>query len=167
MGIGRKKKSSGRVARNASRSARMLAEMPAATAVTLAYRVPLLLAGAVDPRSRDDAELTRMVEEKVAAGRDTAAALARGGAAITTVISLAMRRQAGVQAKMIAAMFGVGSAKTSINGAIRNGHRSLARSNSLAFRISNIAERTTMESLRPSHRRVAGNARRLSKKSAK
>jgi hypothetical protein len=140
----------------------MLAEMPAATAVTLAHRVPLLLAGAVDPRSRDDAELSRMVEEKVAAGRDTAAALARGGAAITTVISLAMRRQAEAQAKMIAAMFGVGSTKA----AIRNGQRSLARSNNLALRMSKIAERTAAESLRPSHRRVTGNARRLSKKSA-
>lgn len=92
MSVARKKKSSGRAGINASRTARILAEMPAATAVTLAHRVPMLLAGAVGLRSRDNAELNRMVEEKVAAGRDTAAALARGGAAITTVISLAMRR---------------------------------------------------------------------------
>ena len=39
---------------------------------------------------------------------------------------------------MIAAMFGVGSTKA----AIRDGQRSLARSNNLALRMSKIAERT-------------------------
>jgi hypothetical protein len=67
-----------RAARHGVKTTAMLVEVPAATFVTLAHRLPMLLAAALDPKARDNPELRRMIVEKARAGFQSAGAVGGG-----------------------------------------------------------------------------------------
>lgn len=132
---------------------RMALDIPPATATVLSKRLPMLAAGVVDPKRRNHREEHRMVAEKVAAGIEagtaTGQALVRGGMAVA---------QAWWQA--------VGSltAAPLVKPKRRRGSRSPAGAmQTLVETTLDAAVATSEAALRPAHRKVTANARRLGK----
>ena len=136
--------------RKAATIARMTADIPSATAAVLAKRVPMLLTGALDPNKRNRREEQEMVAEKVTAGIEAgqamAATLLGGSMAIAGALWQAMA------APLPLAKGKQARGKRSAAGAWQN----------VAQKTLNTALATTEAALRPAHRKVTANARRLS-----
>jgi len=157
--VARKTRSGRLAARDAADAARMASEIPAATAVTLSHRLPAIARGILDPKQRDNADLQRMVAEKLEAGRDATAAAARGAAAAGGVLARGLRKQASAQAGLAKALQGGKGGSVLGRMAILGG-----ASMALAFGLMNVGARTAKATLAPAHRKVTANARRLSRK---
>lgn len=131
--------------------ARMMLDIPPATATVLSKRLPMLAAGAVDPKKRRRREEQRMVSEKVAAGLEAGTAASRAlitgslavvgawwqaaGSLSSAPLPMGKRRGAGAWQKL---------AETTLDATL-----------------------TTVEAaIRPAHRRVTANAHRLGKAKA-
>lgn len=132
---------------------RMAIDIPPATATVLSKRLPMLAAGAVDPKRRNHREEHRMVAEKLAAGIEasTAAgqALVEGGMAVARRWWQAM---------------GALTSATLVAPKRRRGGRSPAGAvRTLVETTLAAAVASSAAALRPAHRRVTANARRLGK----
>lgn len=132
---------------------RMAIDIPPATATVLSKRLPMLAAGAIDPKRRNHREEHRMVAEKLAAGIEagtaTGQALIDGGMAVARAWWQAL---------------GSLTAATLVTPNRRRGGRSPA--GAVQTLVENSIEAvvaTSAAALRPAHRRVTANARRLGK----
>ncbi len=151
-----------RTTRKATTLARMMLAIPPATATVLSKRLPMLAAAAVNPKQRHRREEEQMVAEKVAAGIEagtaTNQALVTGGLAIASAWWKAV---GGLTANALA------SAPLAKGG--RRAGRATAGSvlgsdlQKLADTTVDVAITVTTAAIRPAHRKVTGNARRLGK----
>jgi hypothetical protein len=142
-----------RTARKATTLARMMLAIPAATVTVLSKRLPMLAEAAVDPKQRNRLEEERMVEEKVTAGIEagaaTSQALFTGGLAIANA--------------WWKAVGGLTSAPSAKGGRATDGNALGSDWQKLADTSIDAAITATTAAIRPAHRKVTANARRLGK----
>ncbi len=144
-----------RSSRQAQSVAQMALAIPPATATVLSKRVPLLVAGALDPKKRNRREEHEMVREKIAAGLEAGQgvgmAMLSGGLALTGAWMRALGATAGLAA-------GAASGKPK-----RDRRGGLGPWQDVATRTVDLALEVTTQAVRPAHRKVTANARRLAK----
>ena len=133
--------------------ARMMLDIPPATATVLSKRVPMLAAGAIDPKKRKRREEQRMVAEKVAAGIEAGTAASRAMIAGGVAVAGAWWQAIGALAPA-----GFGGRKPA------RGRRSAAGAmQKVAQATLDAAVATGEAALRPAHRKVTANAKRLAR----
>ena len=157
----RAQKASARAARQSADAFAMAAAMPLAAMTTLSHRLPMLADAAVDSEAWDDAEFRRMAEEKMQAVGQ--AALSMGGA-------LALGQQT-------IADYATAQAKANLDlltrlpagpmDALAFGSASFVRLARLTAALGDIGSRGVATGLRPAHRKVTANARRLARRKTK
>lgn len=157
--------SSARTMRNGARAAAMAAEVPAAAFITIAHRLPMIAAAAVDPKARGNPELTRMVSEKTKAAASSATAAGKGAARASDVVSRYWTAQA--QAGARAASGALPSSPYSVLDFFwRQARLNGAAAAELTATLADVATSTAARTLAPAHRKVKANAKRLAAKKA-
>lgn len=152
-----------RAVRNGNRAATMAAEVPAAALVTIAHRLPMIFAAAVEPKARANPELARMVSEKTKAASQSAAALSRGAAKAGGALSRHMQEQTRAGARLTSAPLATNPA-AAFQFLWRQAQSNIAASMALTTTLADLAASTTAQALSPAHRKVSANAKRLSAK---
>jgi hypothetical protein len=137
----------------------MAATMPAAAALTLAHRLPILAGAALDPRRVADPEIGSMVVEKALAGLRVAHALGDMGAANQQAVLRYLLAQSRTNLALAEDRPGNVPANTLDYGARSFGH--LAAMFAEWHEISARAARFGLASV---HDRVVANARRLARR---
>lgn len=147
-------------------SARMAAEIPLAAVSVLGRRLPILAAGAVDPKRRDAAEERRMVTEKVAASMTAGSSLVNGG---MRAVDASLRGWQSVGLSWLSQVF-TQTPVTPLSVAARSAAHSQRLTN-LSLENASAAARAWSEGVRgavtPVHGKVTANARRLSRRDGK
>lgn len=161
----RSTKSGSRAARHGGKTSSMLAEIPGATFVTLAYRLPMLFAAAVEPKARANPELKRMVSEKTRAGAQSAAAAGKGAATAASMIARYWQTQAGIGAAMTSGLM-AGNPSKAFGEAMRQGRIGANAAAALGTSLADVASGTAARALSPAHKKVTANAKRLAAKKA-
>ncbi len=156
-------KTGSRAARHGGKTSSRLAEIPAATFITLAHRLPMLFAAAVEPKARANPELKRMVAEKAKAGEQSAKAAGKGAATAASMITRYWQTQARLATAMTSGLMGGNPAKA-VNQMMRQGRMSANASAALGANLAQIAGGTAARALSPAHKKVTANAKRLSMK---
>lgn len=158
--VRRSVKSGSRAARHGGKTSSMLAAIPAATFITLAHRLPMVFAAAVEPQARSNPELKRMVAEKAQAGAESVAAAGKGATAAATMFTRYWQAQARLGAAVTSSLMG-GNAARSLNQVVRQSRNSANASAALGANLSEIANATAARMLSPAHKKVTANAKRL------
>jgi hypothetical protein len=157
--------SGARTVRNGTRAAAMAAEVPAAAFITIAHRLPMIFAAAVDPKARGNPELTRMVSEKTKAAMSSAAAAGKGAARTSDAVSRYWTAQAQAGARMAS-----GTLPSSPHSALdffwRQARVNGTAAAELTATLADLATSTAARTLAPAHRKVTANAKRLAAKKA-
>lgn len=150
-----------RAIRNGNRTAAMAAEVPAAAFVTIAHRLPMIFAAAIEPRERANPELSRMVHEKVKAATQSATAMSQGVAKAGQAVSQHFEEQGRAGAKIAAAPI-VTTPAAAAQLFWRQAQANLSASALLTVTLFDVAAGTAAATLSPMHKKVAANAKRLS-----
>ncbi len=152
-----------RAVRNANRTAAMAAEVPAAAFTTIAHRLPMIFAAAVEPKARANPELARMVNEKTRAASQSAAAVGKGAAKASAAVSRHLQEQARATARLSSRPRALDPA-----GALqlmwRQAQLSFNASAALTATLADLAASTAAQALSPAHSKVSANAKRLATK---
>lgn len=156
-------KSGARAARHGGKTSSMMADIPAATFITLAHRLPMVFAAAVEPKARANPELKRMVSEKTRAGAQSAKAAGKGAATAASMIASYWQTQARIGAAVSSGLMGGNPAKA-FNQMMRQGRMSANASAALGAGLADVAGGTAARALAPAHRKVTANAKRLAAK---
>lgn len=139
----------------------MAATMPFAAMVTLSHRLPMLFEAMAGSSSWNDPEILRMTDEKVQAAGMTVAAL--GGAFAASQQAIAGYALAEASAAL-ALLMAPPRTTVQINA---HAQKSLKRLSDLTEALGEIGSRSLASGLRPAHRKVTANARRLSAKAVR
>lgn len=140
--------------------------MPTAVATTLAHRLPMLFGALNDPHAWRDPEFSRMVSEKMKVGLQGSRTL--GDMAVAGQQALTAYAGAQAMANMVLGLALATSAPGQWPGHLANhGRRSIDRASALNAKIGEIGSESASGGLRPAHRSVVANARRLSGRKAK
>ena len=155
-----------RAVRNTQGAAAMAAEVPAAAFITIAHRLPMIVAAAMDPKARANPELTRMVSEKAKAAVSSAGAAGKGASRASDVLSRYWNARAQAGARLAS-----GSAAKSPQSATdffwRQARLNADAAITLTATLADVAASATTQTLAPAHRKVTANAKRLAAKKAK
>ncbi len=144
----------------------LASDLPAATFTTLAYRIPMLFTAPFTGGAREDPELLRMVVEKAEAAHESAGAIGDGWWALMATLQRTSRHQQKVF-NAVAEAIGDSNPPAALRRLHRQGQLSAELVSELTAAIGEIGSRTAVRSLRPAHRRVVANAKRLSKSTDK
>lgn len=150
-----------RAVRNGNRAAAMAAEVPAAAFVTIAHRLPMIFAAAVEPKARADPELARMVNEKTTAAAQSAAVLGRGAAKAGGAVSRHLQEQTRAGARLTSAPLATNPA-SAFQFMWRQAQLNFGASAALTATLADLAASTAAQALSPAHKKVSANAKRLS-----
>lgn len=154
-----------RAVRNGTRAAAMAAEVPAAAFITIAHRLPMIFAAAMDPNARANPELTRMVSEKAKAAFASAGAAGKGASRASDALSRYWTAQGKAGARLAS-----GSATASPMAAAdffwRQAQLNADAAATLGATLADVAASTAARTLAPAHRKVTANAKRLAAKKA-
>lgn len=145
---------------------RLASDLPAATFITLAHRIPMLFTAPFIGGARDDPEMLRMVVEKAEAVQESAGAIGDGWWALITTLQRTSLHQQKVFTAVTQALSD-GNPPAALRRLHRQGQLSADLVSELTTAIGEIGSRTAVRSLRPAHRRVVANAKRLSKPTGK
>lgn len=148
-------------ARHGIETLAMAAAMPLAAMVTLNHRLPMVLEAMTGADHRRTSELRRMTDEKVQTAGQMA--LSMGGAVAAG--QQALMSYVIDQAKANAAFLAGGVSKP--NRSFTFGGEAANRAVALADELIEITNRGVAAALRPAHRRVTANAKRLSSRERK
>lgn len=151
-----------RAVRNANRTAAMAAEVPAAAFTTIAHRLPMIFAAAVEPRARANPELARMVNEKTRAMSLSTAAVGKGAARASAAVSRHLQEQARATAQLVSHPRPADPA-AAVQLMWRQAQLTLNASAALTATLADVAASTAAQALSPAHSKVSANAKRLSK----
>lgn len=155
-----------RAVRNGKRAAAMAAEVPAAAFITIAHRLPMIFAAAMDPKSRANPELTRMVSEKAKAGFSSVGAAGKGAARASDALSRYWNAQ-GKAGSRLASGAAISSPQAAANFFWRQAQLNADAAATLGATLADVAASTAAQTLAPAHRKVTANAKRLAAKKAK
>lgn len=155
-----------RAMRNGTRAAAMTAEVPAATFITIAHRLPMIFAAAMDPKARTNPELTRMVSEKAKAACSSAGAAGKGAARATEALSRYWSAQAKADTR-IASGTAITSPQAAADFFWRQARLNAEAAATLGATLADVAASTAARTLAPAHGKVTANAKRLAAKKAK
>lgn len=133
----------------------MAAAMPFAAMITISRRLPLLFEAMAGSSSWQDPELLLMTSEKVQAAGKSAAAIGGAVAAGQQAIAGYATAQTGANMALLTRPPGSPAALQAF------GKGSLDRLASLADTLGEIGSRTLATGLRPAHKSVTANAKRL------
>jgi hypothetical protein len=139
----------------------MAATMPFAAMVTLTHRLPMLFEALAGSSSWNDPEFLEMTDEKVQAAGMAFAAL--GGALAASQQAIAGYALAEGSARLALLMTPPRTAGD-VNALAQ---KSLLRLSNLAEALGEIGSRSIATGLRPAHRKVTANARRLAAKAVR
>lgn len=149
-----------RTVQQSAKAATMASAMPAATMTTLAHRLPMLFGAAFDGKAWRDPEFQRMLTEKVQAGMLASTAMGEMMTATQRALTRYVLDQTGANLALAAGqafspmhLFGFAST-------------SGARAAGLAATLGEIGTKSAVGSLRPAHKKVVANAKRLTGRAA-
>jgi hypothetical protein len=148
-----------RAVRNGSKAAAMAAEVPAAAFITIAHRLPMIFAAAIEPEARNNPELKRMVAEKAKAAAQSAGAVGRGATKAGDAVSRHWQEQARAGARLASRPL---ASAMAFQLMWRQAQSSVGASAALTATLADLAATTAAHALSPAHRAVAANAKRLS-----
>lgn len=140
----------------------MVAAVPTASMMVLSHRIPMLVAGALDPRLRQEKEEQTMVFEKVEAVAEATAALGKGGVRTADRVARSMKRQEKAGLDVVSA-FAKGDAPSLFTALLTLGQRTIENATTLGTDLCAVALETSNKQLTPVHSRVTANAERLNR----
>jgi hypothetical protein len=144
----------------------MLSQIPAATLITLAYRLPMLWQAFANPNAAEAPELQRMVTEKLEAADHSARAVRRGSAATTSLLQQHAARQIRAAGRVQRALAARDPA-AALQRLWQQGFLTAELLADLTARVGELGALTVRNALGPVHRRVTANAKRLSARAPK
>jgi hypothetical protein len=151
---------------NSATFGRLASDLPAATFITLAHRIPMLFTAPFNNGARIDPEMFRMVFEKSDAVGESANAIGDGWSALMSLMQKMSRDHQDAFAAVVEAL-NDSNPTAALRQLHRQGQVSADLLTELGAAIGEVGSRTAVKSLRPAHRRVVANAKRLSKPAAK
>lgn len=152
-----------RAVRNGTRAAAMAAELPAAAFITIAHRLPMIFAAAMDPKARANPELTRMVSEKARAALSSAGAAGKGAAKASNALARYWNAQAQAGSRLASAS-AASSPYSAVDFFWHQAQLNAGAAVALCATLADVAATTAAQTVTPAHRKVTANAKRLAEK---